>query len=103
MNRLLRLIDEMDEHELAMIKRDLEIGSLQKIVTQKILDKKEEDWNKVCPVCHSPITDTSMTLIFGPPDLRKKASFCAVDCLEYFIGRLKDQKKGHKMEEEHHE
>jgi hypothetical protein len=99
MNRLIKLINEMDEHELAMIKRDLEMGSLKKIVDQKIIDKKEEDWNKVCPVCHTPISNGSMTLIFGPPDLRKKASFCAVDCLEYFIDKLKDQRRSHKVED----
>jgi hypothetical protein len=32
-------------------------------------------------------------LIFGPKDFRKKASFCALDCLEYFIEKIKKEKK----------
>ena len=35
-----------------------------------------------------PVSFLSLTLIFGPKGLRKKASFSATDCLEYFLNLL---------------
>ncbi len=99
MNRLTRVVVEMDEQELRQIKKDLEEGNFQRLINQKLIEKQEESTNKVCPVCHSPIEDGNQTLVFGPAGLRKKASFCALDCLEFFISRLKDQKKLQVQEE----
>lgn len=93
MNKLARVVIEMDEAELRQVKRDLEEGNFQRLVNQKIAEKVDESSNRVCPVCHSPIEDGQQTLVFGPSGLRKKATFCALDCLEFFINRLKEQKK----------
>jgi hypothetical protein len=93
MNRLAKLIESLDEGDLKLIKKDLEIGNIEKLINKKLQDKKEEDFNKVCPVCQTPIEEENLTLIFGPEDLRKKASFCAMDCLEYFLNRIKLEKK----------
>jgi hypothetical protein len=93
MNRLAKLIDELDEADLSLIKRDLEAGNMERLINKKLQEKKEIDFNKVCPVCQTSIGQDNLTLIFGPEGLRKKASFCAFDCLEYFLNKIKEQKK----------
>jgi len=93
MNRLARLIESLDDDDLKLIKKDLEAGNIDRLINKKLQEKKEVDFNKVCPVCQSPIGEENFTLVFGPGGLRKKASFCAFDCLEYFLSRIKEEKK----------
>jgi len=93
MNRLAKLIESLDEADLKLIKKDLEFGNIERLVNKKLEEKKEVDFNKVCPVCQTSIGEEPMTLIFGHKGLRKKASFCAMDCLEYFLNRIKQNKK----------
>ncbi|MBN2142736.1 hypothetical protein JW711_05405 [Candidatus Woesearchaeota archaeon] len=92
MNKLKGFIEHLDESELRFVKRFIEKGEALKLVDQKIVEKRSEEWNRICPVCNSLISNDSITLIFGPEDFRKKASFCATDCLEYFIQKLKQNK-----------
>ena len=100
MNKLTRVVVEMDEAELRQVKKDLEEGNFQRLISQKLAEKVDENSNKICPVCHSPIEEGNQTLVFGPAGLRKKATFCAFDCLEFFISRLKEQKKYTTQEQE---
>lgn len=93
MNKLARILENLDEKDLALLKKDLEAGNIEKLINKKIQEKKEANFNKVCPVCQAPIGAESLTLIFGPTGLRKKASFCALDCLEYFLNKIKTDKK----------
>ena len=93
MNRLARLIESLDEQDLKLIKKDLEAGNIDRLINIRLQEKKEADFNKVCPVCQSQIGEENLTLIFGPEELRKKASFCAIDCLEYFLNKIKEEKK----------
>jgi len=93
MNRLAKLIESLDEEDLQLIKKDMYAGNIERLINKKLQEKKEADFNKVCPVCQTSIGDEGITLIFGPSGLRKKASFCAQDCLEYFLTKLKDNKK----------
>jgi hypothetical protein len=83
----------MDEEDLVKIQKDLEAGNLYHLVKKKLDDINSAKFNKVCPVCNSTINEECFTLVFGPKDFRKKASFCAFDCLEYFINQLKEQRK----------
>ena len=92
MNRLAKLIESLDEDDLKLIKKDLEAGNIDRLIHKKLQEKKEADFNKVCPVCQSPIGEENLTLVFGPKGLRKQASFCALDCLEYFLNKRKEEK-----------
>jgi hypothetical protein len=51
-------------------------------------------------VCNSKIEPhtNSFILVFGSDDCRKKAHFCAVDCMEYFIAHLKFMKKQEELQ-----
>ena len=92
MNRLTRLIQNLSEKDLKLIRKDLVEGNIERLISKKLQEKREEDFNKVCPVCQAPLGEGNLTLIFGPEGLRKKASFCALDCLEYFLSKIKQQR-----------
>ena len=95
MNKLSKIITELNYEELKLIKKDLDEGNIKELIEQKIYDienKKET----ICPVCHTTIIDIdneTLTLQFGPKGFRKKATFCATDCLEYFLTHLKTIKQ----------
>ena len=95
--RLRDFIDKIDQAELSRIKKDLEAGGihLKKFIDQKIKEN-EKKHEQYCSVCSSPIdpasTDT-YTLIFGPSDFKKKATFCAMDCLKYFLKNMEEMKQ----------
>ncbi len=93
MNRLARFVDNLREEDLELLKKDLEAGNIERLINKKIKEKREEDFNKVCPVCHANAEEENLTLIFGPKGLRKKASFCALDCLEYFLNKVKQERQ----------
>ncbi len=88
------IIDEVNYEDLYKMREDLENGGVH---LKKLVDKKigeiEEDEIKTCATCGNQInllTTGNFELIFGPPDLRKRAYFCALDCLEYFVQKLKN-------------
>ncbi|MFC1752405.1 hypothetical protein ACFL96_03310 [Thermoproteota archaeon] len=88
------VIEQLDLGELIKVRKDLQKGGgkICGIVDSKI--KKElRKHSSYCCVCNSkvdPYSVSNFTLVFGPEDMKKKATFCAIDCLEYFIGNLKD-------------
>ena len=93
MNRFKHLIEALDYQDLQQIKKDLDQGGIEiSSLVVKRLQEKERQHGTFCVNCHADIDPSNRhncTLIFGPIDFRKKASFCALDCLEYFISGLK--------------
>ena len=76
------------------LKKDMDGQGLatKRIVSEK-LRKKMRDFEKSCTVCSSELrfyNRSNYTLVFGPDDFKKKASFCGLDCLQYFTDHLKD-------------
>ncbi|KYK24698.1 hypothetical protein AYK26_06515 [Euryarchaeota archaeon SM23-78] len=92
MNKLTKLLENLKEEDLKLIKKDLKAGHIERLINKKLQEKIEADMNKVCPVCHTPTGEESLILVFGPKGLRKKASFCALDCLEYFLNMIKKER-----------
>ncbi|MBI5398761.1 hypothetical protein HZB03_04825, partial [Candidatus Woesearchaeota archaeon] len=87
--RLRDVINGVDYHDLQKLKNDLANGGLhlRKFVDQKIAEH-ERKHECICAGCQATIdqySTTNYTLIFGPDDLKRKATFCALDCLKYFI------------------
>lgn len=87
MNRLARLIQEMNKEDLLLLQRDLQEGNLAKLIKIR-LDQLEE--RKQCPTCGEELTRSmqKFSLEFGPKDLRQKAYFDEYDCLRYFLAKL---------------
>ncbi len=88
MNKLAKLIKEMQYEEAQNLRKDVMEGNMLRIVDERIA--AFENPNRVCPVCNTPIDpETALTLYFGPKGLRHRASFDAEDCLEYFVTKMK--------------
>ena len=90
------MIDVLDYNELMRFKTDIDSGAItvKKLLEEKI-KKKLKEHEKTCATCSNDMDfykTNNYTLIFGPDDFKKKASFCGLDCLEYFIIKLKDMK-----------
>ena len=95
--KLREIVDNLEHEDLIKLQKDLEEEEgihIKKLVSEKI-QQIEENEKAVCVVCGNPINPyytEHYTLISGPRDFRKKASFCALDCLEYFLKNLKESK-----------
>ncbi len=99
MNKLARIINNLNYKELLLIKKDLETGNIERLINKRI-EELSPTKSKTCPVCGAEIKNDNYTLIFGPEDFRKKASFDGRDCLEYFLYKLKKQEEKTKKKEE---
>jgi hypothetical protein len=92
MNKLTKIISELSYDELKLIKKDLSEGNMEKLINLRLKNFEEERVGTVCPICNAQISDPdngAFTLIFGPKDFRRKATFDGADCMEYFIEHLK--------------
>ncbi|MGB9748945.1 MAG: hypothetical protein ACP5OZ_03565 [Candidatus Woesearchaeota archaeon] len=87
------IVNELSYEDLLKFKKDLEENSFQikKLVEQRIRQEIEKN-SHVCANCGrkmNPYEDDELCLIFGPPDFKRRAYFCGIDCLEYFLAELK--------------
>ena len=103
MNKLAKIINDLGYEELKLIQKDLNEGHIEQLIDTR-LKQFDEGKGVVCPICGANIMDlenNTLTLFFGPKDFRRKATFDATDCLEYFIEHLKtmNNKKIRKGEE----
>ena len=88
------LLDALSYEELQGLKKDLDQQGLatKRSVEEKI-KKKLKEHEKICATCSNTLNfykSNNYTIVFGPDDFKKKASFCGLDCLEYFIIKLKE-------------
>lgn len=89
MNKLVKIIESMPHSDLMKLQKDLKAGNLDKLITRRI-DEISPTKAKFCPICNADINgDENLTLVFGSPELRQKASFDGPDCLIYFLDQLK--------------
>jgi hypothetical protein len=86
------MINLLDYGQLVKLQKDLASGGhhLHNLVRQRAHQLETKD-RKVCAFCGTQINEeaSAYTLLFGPSDFRKKASFCALDCLESFNKNLR--------------
>jgi hypothetical protein len=101
MDKFIKFMDELDQTELELFEKDLKEGYIGKYVERKKEFFRLKD--KTCPVCGNAVLEDCFVLIWGEPSIRKKAHFCGLDCMEYFVnnsikhnikkGPVQDQKK----------
>lgn len=102
--RLRDVIDKIDYYELLKIKKDLDNGGkhLNDFISQEI-DHRNKHHHVYCATCDceiDPKSSETTTLVFGPADFRKKATFCGRDCLNHFIKTMDERKKSVRIPEE---
>src|SRR5262245_31815924 len=90
MNRLARLIDELSLIDLKLIEQDLKAGNIDRLVARRIAQLDE---HKTCPTCGRELgaNERKYALEFGPADLRQKAWFDEMDCLDHFLAHQRGQ------------
>jgi hypothetical protein len=103
MNNMLRdIIGTLDHCELVRMKKDIENGGIhvRKLVEAQIKEneKKHELYCTICSSDIEPKSSNTFTIIFGPDGFKKKATFCAEDCLRYFLNNLETMRKGQEIE-----
>ena len=93
MYRLSKFLSMLEHYELVKLKQEMENGNLdvEKEVQENIkeLEKKHAKYCATCSNTLNLYNTNNYTIIFGPEDFKKKASFCGLDCLEYFLIKLK--------------
>ncbi len=95
--RLRDVIDSLEFDELQRMKKDVESGGfhLKKFLDEKIKEETKKH-ERICANCNctiDPYSTNNFTLLFGPDDFLKKATFCGPDCMEYFLRDLKEIKR----------
>ncbi len=93
MPKVSEIVAMLNYEELVDLQRDLFGGgaTIKQVVSNRIKEVNDSQ-TRVCATCGNTVNlslNHEYTLIFGPKDLKKRASFCAVDCLEYFFIQLK--------------
>ncbi len=91
--RFREVIELIDFEELVRMKDDLNKGGdgIRILVDNKIKEEIKRQ-NEFCAVCASSIeneSETRLSLVVGSKDNEKRVSFCAIDCMEYFLNGLK--------------
>lgn len=89
--RLMNILQTMDYNDLRQLKWDLDKGNFDfNAALMDIIRKKEKTHKKYCSCCGSDIlpSENSYTMLFGPDDFRKKATFCGRDCMASFMQKL---------------
>ncbi|HIH39282.1 TPA: hypothetical protein HA219_00970 [Candidatus Woesearchaeota archaeon] len=85
-------LENLDYNEVLDLKKQIkEPSSAIKDVLANHIDVIERMNSRICATCGNQlnINTKNLTLHFGPEDFKKKASFCAFDCLEFFLQQLK--------------
>lgn len=95
-------LETLDYGEVMDFKKQIKASdSLMRKMVHDQIDVIERINARVCATCgHGLDMNTkNLTVHFGPEDFKKKATFCAFDCLEFFLGQLKQiEAKGEKHE-----
>ncbi|MCX8147248.1 MAG: hypothetical protein N3D84_02165 [Candidatus Woesearchaeota archaeon] len=92
MKTFAKAVDSMDIDELIKLKNDIDNGCQQ--IKEMIMKKIAHEIRKnTCCICESrinPYSPFNFSLSFGPKDIKRKAKFCGIDCLLYFINNLRE-------------
>lgn len=90
MNRLAALIEQLDAADLLLIQKDLQAGTIDRLVSRRLATLER---HKTCATCGRDLEpgEQKYAIEFGPRDLRQKAWFDELDCLEHFLERQRSR------------
>ena len=91
--RFVDIVSSLEYEELIELQRDLFNGArgTRQVISNKIKEITAKE-SRTCGTCGDFINlrvASEFTLILGTSTMKKRASFCALDCLEYFATNLK--------------
>ena len=85
-------LETLEYNELLDFQKQIkEKESLMRTLLSDHINVMERISARVCATCGNELNlhSKNLTLHFGPEDFKKKASFCAFDCLDFFLDQLK--------------
>ena len=87
------VVGSLKYDELINLQKDLYAGgsTIRQLITNKIKEISATE-SRTCATCGNDINlrvANEFTFIFGTSDQKKRASFCALDCMDYFTAGLK--------------
>ena len=91
MNKLATIINSMDYRDLKSLQRDLYEGNIGNLI-KKNIDKTDSISKRICPTCGTTLKKPPYSLEFGREDFKKRAGFCGLDCLSFFVTNLNKEK-----------
>ncbi len=90
-------LTSLEYHDIKLLQKDLEKGgrTIKEMLESRLIEIEEKESNNVCPTCNDYINkeENHYTLVFGSKMFRKRANFCAADCLLYFVNKMNDIEK----------
>ncbi len=104
--RMKKILEHLEYEELVALKEDIaKIESRFRTMLDEEIRQRSADHATYCATCGETIDaygKQNYTILFGPEGLRKKASFCGIDCMGYFLSKMKAMrgtgKTAHKTE-----
>lgn len=91
-----KLLSGLEYEDLQKLRRDLDSGAyLMKHVLNSKINELETSHRKICASCNAALKEGQediYSLVFGK-NIKKKASFCGLDCLQEFVSNLQPQAK----------
>jgi hypothetical protein len=96
-------LSALEYEELINLQKDLYSGGqgIRQLISNKIKEISTLE-SRNCATCGSLINlkvENEFTLIFGTAEVKKRASFCALDCMEYFTAGLKQLTSAKKLQQ----
>ena len=100
--KIMEIISSLEYEELVDLQRDLFTGGsgIKQVVSNKLKEINATE-SRTCGSCGTEVNlrvANEFTMILGTSDIKKRVSFCAIDCMEYFTKSLK-QLTGKKIEQ----
>ena len=97
MNKLIGIVNSLNYKELKDIQKDLAEGNMGNLIKSRMeeIEKLKGYDERICPTCGNKVSEETAKYIltFGSSDFRKRAMFDEMDCLDFFLGKLKMQNK----------
>lgn len=92
MQSLANFLNSLPHSELMRLKQLMQTGELLKEVNERMREE-EKKHGRACSTCSNELDAYNVnnyTILFGPDDFKKRASFCGMDCLQYFLEQIKN-------------
>lgn len=83
-----KMLETMEIEDLKFLEEEVKKGKIKEIIDER----KNKDEQKTCAVCGEKFPKIKgLVLEFGSAEFRRRAHFCAMDCMEYFLKSLKSK------------
>ena len=88
--RLGDIVKALSYEDLLELKKDtVSKTPLLKYLLSERIKELESNGNR-CATCSSALNAEEYVLMFGRNEIKKKAYFCGLDCMEYFFSHLRE-------------